>query len=147
MTGVAILGSTGSIGRQALEVIEGLRDRFEVRALASGRGGVAFGRQLERWPAAKAWCAQGEVSVPASRRASGLAELATLHGVELVVVATTGMTALPAVLDALRSGRRVALANKETLVTGGHLVAGELAELGDRQRALGDLAVRGRGTA
>lgn len=130
MTGVAILGSTGSIGRQALEVIEGLGDRFEVRALASGRGGVGFARQLERWPAAKAWCAQDEASVPASRRASGLAELATLHGVELVVVATTGMTALPAVLDALRSGRRVALANKETLVTGGHLVAGELDELG-----------------
>ena len=47
-----------------------------------------------------------------------------------MVVATTGMTALPAVLAALRAGRRVALANKETLVTGGHLVAGALMRLG-----------------
>ena len=60
----------------------------------------------------------------------GLAELATLDGVELVVVATTGMAALPAVLAALRSGRRVALANKETLITGGHLVTALLDELG-----------------
>jgi 1-deoxy-D-xylulose-5-phosphate reductoisomerase len=53
--------------------------------------------------------------------------------VELVVVATTGMSALPAVLAALRSGRRVALANKEALVTGGHLVADALdAAGGDR---------------
>ena len=44
----------------------------------------------------------------------------------MVVVATTGMTALPAVLAALRAGRRVALANKETLVAGGHLVAAAL---------------------
>jgi 1-deoxy-D-xylulose-5-phosphate reductoisomerase len=60
----------------------------------------------------------------------GLQELATLDGVELVVVATTGMAALPAVLAALASGRRVALANKETLVTGGHLVTAALDALG-----------------
>ena len=60
----------------------------------------------------------------------GLEELATAEGVELVVVATTGMAALAAVLAALRAGRRVALANKETLVTGGHLVAALLDEIG-----------------
>jgi len=56
----------------------------------------------------------------------GLEELATTDGVDIVVVATTGMTALPAVLAALRAGRRVALANKEALVTGGHLVRAAL---------------------
>ena len=56
----------------------------------------------------------------------GLEELATADGTDMVVVATTGMTALPAVLAALRAGRRVALANKETLVAGGHLVAAAL---------------------
>jgi 1-deoxy-D-xylulose-5-phosphate reductoisomerase len=60
----------------------------------------------------------------------GLAELATADGVDLVVVATTGMTALPAVLAALSAGRRVALANKETLVAGGHLVTRLLDERG-----------------
>jgi 1-deoxy-D-xylulose-5-phosphate reductoisomerase len=75
-----------------------------------------------------AWCADGGVpGLPTGRwAAGGLEELATADGVDLVLVATTGMAALGAVLAALRSGRRVALANKETLVTGGHLVADAL---------------------
>ena len=132
MTGVAVLGSTGSIGRQALEVISGLPDRFEVLALASGRGGGPMTQQLADWPSARWWCADGGSRRLAPDRWAdgGLAELATGNGVELVVVATTGMAALPAVLAALRAERRVALANKETLITGGHLVTALLDELG-----------------
>jgi 1-deoxy-D-xylulose-5-phosphate reductoisomerase len=130
--GVAVLGSTGSIGRQSLEVIDGLEDRFEVVALASGRGGDAAVEQLARWPSARWWCADPEQRKLGGERwaADGLIELATLDGVDLVVVATTGMAALPAVVAALESGRRVALANKETLVTGGHLVSEVLDRLG-----------------
>ncbi len=132
MTGVALLGSTGSIGRQTLEVLAALSDRFELRALAAGRRGEAFSAQLAAFPEARAWCADGMPGGLDSSRwaAGGLAELAVAEGVELVVVATTGMAALPAVLAALRTGRRVALANKETLVTGGHLVARELDSIG-----------------
>ena len=131
MTGVAILGSTGSIGRQALEVIDGLGAGYRVHALAAGRNSDTFADQLTAHPDARAWCAQGRADVAADRWADGgLEELATLDGVELVVVATTGMAALPAVLAALRVGRVVALANKETLVTGGHLVTSMLDELG-----------------
>ena len=83
--------------------------------------------------AGEAW-APGARPPPASRTrlasAGGLEDLATSDDVEMVVVATTGMTALPAVLAALRSGKRVALANKETLVTGGHLVAALLDGVG-----------------
>jgi 1-deoxy-D-xylulose-5-phosphate reductoisomerase len=131
MTGVAVLGSTGSIGRQTLEVLAGLGDDHRVLALAAGRDSQAFTEQLAAHPGARAWCASGRPSLQSSRWApGGLEELATLDGVDLVVVATTGMAALPAVLAALRAGRRVALANKETLVTGGHLVAAMLDELG-----------------
>jgi len=132
MTGVAVLGSTGSIGRQALEVISALPERFSLLALASGRGGDAIAEQLSAWPSARWWCADTRQRQLAPDRwaADGLTELATLDGVELVVVATTGMAALPAVLATLRSGRRVALANKETLITGGHLVTALLDELG-----------------
>lgn len=127
MIGIAVLGSTGSIGRQTLEVIARLSERFEVRGLAAGRPGDAFLAQLADWPHARAWCATGRGDVPDRRWASGgLVELATADDVELVVVATTGMAALEAVVAALESGRRVALANKETLVTGGHLVTGVL---------------------
>jgi len=132
MTGVAVLGSTGSIGRQALEVIGRHPDRFEVRALASAHGEDPMAEQLAAWPSARWWCADaGRRGLAPERWAEGgLSDLATLDGVELVVVATTGMAALPAVLAALRSERRVALANKETLITGGHLVTALLDELG-----------------
>ncbi len=132
MTGIALLGSTGSIGRQTLDVLAAHPDRFELLGLASGRGGDPFGEQLAAWPRARAWSTEGRpADVPAVRWANGgLVELATADDVELVVVATPGITALPAVLAALHAGRRVALANKETLVTGGHLVTALLDRLG-----------------
>jgi 1-deoxy-D-xylulose-5-phosphate reductoisomerase len=132
VTGIALLGSTGSIGRQTLEVLSAHPDRFQLLGVAAGRATADFGSQLADWPAARAWSADGRPEgLPGERWADGgLEELATADGVELVVVATTGMTALPAVLAALHAGRRVALANKETLVTGGHLVAGALDAVG-----------------
>ena len=131
MTGVAVLGSTGSIGRQTLEVVAGLGD-VDVVALAAGRASETFVAQVAEHPAARLWTADGSADWRRDGRwaEGGLEELATTDGAELVVVATTGMAALPAVLAALRAGRRVALANKETLVTGGHLVAALLDELG-----------------
>jgi 1-deoxy-D-xylulose-5-phosphate reductoisomerase len=125
VTGVAVLGSTGSIGRQALEVLSAHPERFEVRGLAAGHAGEALVQQAADHPSAKLWSPAGRPPdlAPGRWAEGGLAELATDPDVEMVVVATTGMTALPAVLAALESGRRVALANKETLVTGGHLVA------------------------
>ena len=132
MTGVVLLGSTGSIGRQTLEVIAAHPDRFSVVGLAAGHATDEFAAQLAAWPDARAWCSDARPrDLPRQRwAAGGLEELATLDGAEMVVVATTGMTALPAVLAALASGRQVALANKETLVTGGHLVERLLAGLG-----------------
>jgi 1-deoxy-D-xylulose-5-phosphate reductoisomerase len=129
--GIAVLGSTGSIGRQALEVIAGLGDRYAVRALAAGRASDTFLAQLAAHPGARAWCDRGPSGIPDDRWApDGLEGLATANDVEMVVVATTGMAALPAVLSALRAGKRVALANKETLIAGGHLVTALLDELG-----------------
>jgi len=132
VTGVVLLGSTGSIGRQTLEVIAAHRDHFSLVGLAAGRRSDQFAAQLVDWPGARAWCHDGRPADLVRERWAdgGLEELATLDGAEIVVVATTGMAALPAVLAALRSGRRVALANKETLVTGGHLVERLLADLG-----------------
>jgi 1-deoxy-D-xylulose-5-phosphate reductoisomerase len=126
--GVAVLGSTGSIGRQTLEVIAAHPDRFAVTGLAAGGQHPGLVEQLAAWPEARAWAPTARPDgVSAARWADGgLEELATADGTDMVVVATTGMTALPAVLAALRAGHRVALANKETLVAGGHLVAAAL---------------------
>ena len=132
MTGVAVLGSTGSIGRQTLEVLAALGDRYAVRGLAAGRYSSTFAGQLASWPDAIAWTAGERPAEIADGRWAdgGLEQLATDAGADLVVVATTGMAALPAVLAALHAGRRVALANKETLIVGGHLVTALLDELG-----------------
>src|SRR6266513_1018792 len=107
-------------------------DRFRVRALAAGHAGEAFLAQLQAWPDAVAWAPGGPPTSLAGERwaTGGLQELAAGDGVDLVVVATTGMAALPAVIQALDAGRIVALANKETLVTGGHLVAAALDRAG-----------------
>jgi 1-deoxy-D-xylulose-5-phosphate reductoisomerase len=137
MTGIAVLGSTGSIGRQALEVIDGLAGHAEVRAIAAGHPSDELTQQAARYPGSRVWCpGERPADIGRGRWSEGLEQLATLEGIEIVVVATTGMAALPAVLAALRSGRRVALANKETLVTGGHLVAAALENGGDLARRL-----------
>jgi len=122
--GIALLGSTGSIGTQTIEVIKAAPDRYRLVALAAGHAGDALAEQLRDWPDAAVWSSEGRPADldPARWAEGGLEELATADGVDIVVVATTGMTALPAVLAALKAGRRVALANKEALVTGGHLV-------------------------
>ena len=131
MTGVALLGSTGSIGRQTLEVINHLGERFDVLGLAAGHASGEFHAQAERHSRARLWCASGRSGLDARRWAhGGLQELATDASVGLVVVATSGMTALPAVLAALDAGKTVALANKEVLVTAGHLVDATLAHRG-----------------
>jgi 1-deoxy-D-xylulose-5-phosphate reductoisomerase len=128
VTGIAVLGSTGSIGTQTLEVIRAAPDRYRLVALAAGHAGDEFAAQAAAWPEARVWAADGSPAdvAPGRWADGGLEELATQADADLVVVATTGMTALPAVLAALRAGQRVALANKETLVAGGHLVCDAL---------------------
>jgi 1-deoxy-D-xylulose-5-phosphate reductoisomerase len=127
---IALLGSTGSIGRQALEVLGGLSDSFEVVALAAGRDARHFGEQVAalqpRAVALADEAALRDLALPPGTRVErgddALLELATRADVELVLVATGGVISLRPVLAALAAGKVVATANKETLVAGGHLV-------------------------
>ena len=111
---VAVLGSTGSIGTQALDVLARHADAFEVVALAAGRNRTLLAEQAARFHPREAVLA-GDVVEP-------LETIATRDDVDLVVVATGGIVSLRPVLAALRAGKIVATANKETLVAGGHLV-------------------------
>ncbi len=127
-TRVALLGSTGSIGRQAVEVLAAHPDRFRVVALATGRDRAMLETQA----------AQLGVSVTAVGASDeALTELATRDDVDLVVVGTGGVVSLRPVLAALAAGKVVATANKETLVAGGHLVM-PLARRLATERAAGD---------
>ena len=128
--GVAVLGSTGSIGRQALDVLSALPDQFRVVALAAGRNGALLSEQAAHFrPASVSMEDEREASrleLPAGTRIVGgpdaLERLATSQDVDLVVVGTGGVVSLRPVLAALAAGRIVATANKETLVAGGQLV-------------------------
>ena len=127
---VALLGSTGSIGRQALDVLAGLGDAFRVVAMAAGRGGTTFGEQVTRVRpsvvtlADRAALAALELPRGTTVDADPDAMLAMVSraDVDLVIVATGGVVSLRPVLAALEAGKIVATANKETLVAGGHLV-------------------------
>ncbi|CAN5866815.1 1-deoxy-D-xylulose-5-phosphate reductoisomerase [soil metagenome] len=129
-TRVALLGSTGSIGRQALEVLEAHADDFEVVALAAGRSAEGLSSQLlrhsPRLVALADRAAGAALEIRSGSRllggADALEEMAADDGVDLVLVATSGIVSLQPVLSALRAGKVVATANKETLVAGGHLV-------------------------
>jgi 1-deoxy-D-xylulose-5-phosphate reductoisomerase len=117
---VAILGSTGSIGRQVIDVVEAHPEAFRVIALATGSDDATLEEQAGRL--------HPEVATVAPSDAA-LVELATRDDVDLVVVGTSGIVSLRPVLAALRAGKVVATANKETLVAGGHLVMPEARRL------------------
>jgi 1-deoxy-D-xylulose-5-phosphate reductoisomerase len=129
--GVALLGSAGSIGRQAVEVLEQHADRFRVVAIATGRNATELESQAARLhPAAVALADESAtLNLPAGtvrvRGEDALENLATRDDVDVVVIGSGGVVSLRPVLAALRAGKVVATANKETLVAGGHLVMAE----------------------
>jgi len=127
--GVAVLGSTGSIGRSTLQVLSRQRERFRVVALTAHSNGDLLAAQAREWKPALVGLVnggrgeKGEVRDGARRGTECLVEAATHPDVRIVVNGIVGAAGLEATLAALRAGKRVALANKETLVMAGELVA------------------------
>ncbi len=127
---IALLGSTGSIGRQAIDVLAAHPEAFQVVALATGSNATVLAEQARRFRPAAVALADDEALaaldlVSGTERVGGtdaLERLATRDDVDLVIVGTGGVVSLRPVLAALRAGKVVATANKETLVAGGHLV-------------------------
>ncbi|MBV9055165.1 MAG: 1-deoxy-D-xylulose-5-phosphate reductoisomerase [Candidatus Eremiobacteraeota bacterium] len=111
---VAILGSTGSIGTQALDLIAQHPDRFEVVALAAGRNIELLREQSRRFGA--------EILATARDGASGLRRVATASDADVVLAATVGSVAFGAVFAAVERGIDIAIANKELIVAAGELL-------------------------
>ncbi len=122
MRGVAILGSTGSIGRSTLDVLRRQRDHFRVVALTAGRNQDELASQVAEWAPGFAGLAEPGNNGGWPRGPQVLVEAATRPDVDIVVNAVVGAAGLDATLAALRAGKRVALANKEALVMAGDLV-------------------------
>jgi 1-deoxy-D-xylulose-5-phosphate reductoisomerase len=135
-TRVAILGSTGSVGVQALDLISRFPDRFEVVALAAGRNVEKLAEQARRYrprlvavadPAGYAELSSrcSSLGVEAAAGEEGLARVATHPECDRVISAIVGAAGLPPTLAAIRARKTVALANKETLVMAGNLMIRE----------------------
>ena len=142
MKRIAILGSTGSVGEQTLEVAAAFPDRFQVVALAAGRRIEKLAEQVRRFRPALVSVAEAEdalalrdllgAAAPAIAFGdAGLAEVATADA-DLVVSALVGAVGLEPTLAAIRAGRDVALANKEVMVMAGALVLREVKARGVR---------------
>ena len=131
MKGIAILGSTGSIGTNTLRVLERLNDRFAVVGLGAGSKIEELAEQIERFrPRVASVRRQEDASVLRQRFADltvgsatgGMVDVATHPDVDLLVSATVGAIGLVPTLRALEAGKTVALANKETLVIAGEIM-------------------------
>ncbi len=126
---VAVLGSTGSIGTQTLDVIAAHPERFQAVALAAARSETLLRGQADRFGVTRICLSDGRMQGALSGP-QGLVELAKDPEVDLVVVATTGAAGWEPTLAAIRAGKQVALANKEALVMAGSIIAVEARKMG-----------------
>ncbi len=125
MKRVAVLGATGSIGTTALRVLARHSARFAVTAVTAHRNAARLAEVSAEWDTPYVGIVEpGDQVVPSDwkRGAECLVEAATRDDVDIVLNAVVGVAGLDATLAALRAGKRVALANKETLVVAGELV-------------------------
>ena len=127
MKRIAVLGSTGSIGQQTLEVARAFGDRFSVVALGAGGNVSALSRQVEEFRPKLVHCQNRDFSVSSAESCQSLSldEIAAHPDVDLVVVATSGKTGLAPTLAAIRARKQIALANKEVLVMAGEIIDAE----------------------
>ena len=132
MKKIAILGSTGSIGTQTLEVVAEHKD-IEVVALACGRNIQMLESQMRQfqpklvavWNETDAVTLRNstrDLSIPVYTGMEGLLAVATIPEAEILVTAIVGMLGIRPTIAAIEAGKDIALANKETLVTAGHLI-------------------------
>lgn len=122
---IALLGSTGSIGRQTLDIVRAFPEHLKIVGLGAGGNGELLSQQaLEFQPQWLSLQTTEKFNHTGSAWVS-MEEMAALPDVDLVVVATAGIAGLLPTLAAIRSGKSVALANKEVLVVAGELVMAE----------------------
>ncbi len=132
---IAILGSTGSIGQQTLDVIRALPHRFNIVGLAAGQNSDLLAQQIAEFQPRLVSCQNNQAPQhPASAEYEVLSieDMARHPEVDTVVIATSGKAGLSPTLAAVRAGKTVCLANKEALVMAGRIVCGEAARNGAR---------------
>lgn len=123
---IAILGSTGSIGRQTLDVVRALPQRFKVVALAAGKNVELLARQIDEFkPNFVYHQAEKARQANAAYELLSPEKIASHPQVDTVVIATSGKAGLTPTLAAVKAGKTIALANKEALVMAGEIITTE----------------------
>jgi len=125
---LAVLGSTGSIGRQTLEVVRALPHKFHIIGLAGGKNIDLLAEQIREFKPMFVYCQDREAGsqlVNAECEFLSLEDIARQPQVDTVVMATSGSSGLRPTLAAVKAGKNVALANKESLVMAGEIIINE----------------------
>jgi 1-deoxy-D-xylulose-5-phosphate reductoisomerase len=121
---IAIIGSTGSIGQQSLDIIKDFPGKFRVVGLAGGKNTSLLAKQISQFQPKLAYSSL-KLNLPDKTKFSSMEEIATHPDVDIVIIATSGKTGLAPTLAAIRSGKKIALANKEVLVMAGEIIMSE----------------------
>ena len=122
MRRIVILGSTGSIGRQTLDIVRAFPDEFQVVGLAAGNNTALLLEQVAEFDPQYIWCSNPPDELPGGTKMLPMAEMASLADVDQVMVALMGAVGLEPTMSALRAGKQVALSNKEPIVMAGQVL-------------------------
>ncbi len=123
---LAVLGSTGSIGQQTLDVVRAFPDRFRIIGLAAGENLDLLARQINEFKPGFVYCQDKKTRLAnAEYELLSLEEIVSHPQVDTVIIATSGKAGLSPTLAAVRAGKTVALANKESLVMAGEIITSE----------------------
>lgn len=133
MKNIVVLGSTGSIGTQTLEIVDAYPDRLQIVALAAGSNVEKIEPQIRKYhpkkvvmfdeAAAKDLKTKvADLDVTVLAGMMGLIEICTMEEADVILTAVVGMIGITPTIEAIKAGKDIALANKETLVTAGHII-------------------------
>ena len=121
MKKISILGSTGSVGAQCLDIISEFTDQFEIVSLTAGKNEKLLGDQIKKFKP-KFYLSEKEIDHQIGERVNSYDELLQIDDSDLIVIALSGISGFSPVVNSIKQGRKIALANKESLVACGDLL-------------------------
>ena len=121
MKKISILGSTGSVGTQCLNIISEFTNKFEIVSLTAGKNEKLLGDQIKKFKP-KFYLSDQEINHKIGKRVNSYDELLQVDDSDLIVIALSGISGFFPVVNSIKQGRKIALANKESLVACGDLL-------------------------
>ena len=121
MKKISILGSTGSVGTQCLNIISEFKNKFEIVSLTAGKNEKLLGDQIKKFKP-KFYLSDEEINHQFGKRVNSYDELLQIDDSDLIVIALSGISGFFPVVNSIKQGRKIALANKESLVACGDLL-------------------------